>query len=260
MSEIAVPWRCIHEFLVSVGSCRDCGTWCRHLVEELSNLLPFDFAYAVLFDAHGRVALCETSHVPERSKLAYFSYYMTVDPCRLCTPAAARTMHTDWGDHRETEFYRDYGRHEGVRFSAGMQLHRRCGRLAGVVFLVRTAPPDFTTGEQTVLEVLQPHLENLLALLLAADQLPRPLAPLPEAAVRAGAAAAKQSGAASLSSRLSPRERNIASLICRGYSTKEISSMLVVRPATVYRHVANVFSKTGVRSRGELVSALLDLR
>ncbi|NLY75972.1 MAG: helix-turn-helix transcriptional regulator [Firmicutes bacterium] len=39
------------------------------------------------------------------------------------------------------------------------------------------------------------------------------------------------------------RENEIAGLLCRGLSTKEISSMLIISEFTVYRHLNNIFTK-----------------
>ncbi|MCL6439096.1 MAG: helix-turn-helix transcriptional regulator [Rubrobacteraceae bacterium] len=55
---------------------------------------------------------------------------------------------------------------------------------------------------------------------------------------------------------LSPREEEVAKLVVRGLSTRQISRMLFISEYTVQNHVSNACEKVGVRSRGELVRRL----
>jgi len=53
---------------------------------------------------------------------------------------------------------------------------------------------------------------------------------------------------------LTTREREIAALIARGMSNRDIADELVISPATAARHVANIFTKLGFSSRAQLAS------
>ncbi|HEV2092935.1 MAG TPA: helix-turn-helix transcriptional regulator [Rubrobacter sp.] len=55
---------------------------------------------------------------------------------------------------------------------------------------------------------------------------------------------------------LTPREEEIAGLVARGLSTRQISARLFVSEHTVQNHLRGVFEKVGVRSRRELVKRL----
>ncbi len=50
------------------------------------------------------------------------------------------------------------------------------------------------------------------------------------------------------------REREVATLLARGYTNEEIAAALVLSPHTVQDHVKSVYSKVGVGSRQELVA------
>ena len=55
---------------------------------------------------------------------------------------------------------------------------------------------------------------------------------------------------------LTPREREISSLLARGLTNKQIAASLVICPATVKNHVHNILQKLGVERRGEAAALL----
>ena len=52
---------------------------------------------------------------------------------------------------------------------------------------------------------------------------------------------------------LSPREKEILSLLAEGYSSKEIADQLVISPSTVHSHRGNLMDKLGLNNRRELI-------
>jgi DNA-binding CsgD family transcriptional regulator len=51
---------------------------------------------------------------------------------------------------------------------------------------------------------------------------------------------------------LTPREQDMAALICLNYTTRQIAVRLGISPNTVKTHVENMLEKFGLRSRREL--------
>ena len=57
---------------------------------------------------------------------------------------------------------------------------------------------------------------------------------------------------------LSPREAEIAGLVLRGYSNREIEKRLFISLETVKKHVSNIYRKLGVRNRVQLGNCIRD--
>ena len=57
--------------------------------------------------------------------------------------------------------------------------------------------------------------------------------------------------------RLTPRQQQVAQLICQGYQHTQIAKLLEVSPHTVRMHARAVFATLGVRSRVGLVVRLV---
>lgn len=55
---------------------------------------------------------------------------------------------------------------------------------------------------------------------------------------------------------LSPREREVLTLVARGYSTKEIAARLRISSYTVQEHLGHASDKVGVRGRRALLARL----
>ncbi|HET9518377.1 MAG TPA: helix-turn-helix transcriptional regulator [Actinoplanes sp.] len=58
---------------------------------------------------------------------------------------------------------------------------------------------------------------------------------------------------------LTPAERAVAALVCRGLSNREVAQRLVLSPKTVEFHLTNVFRRLDVTTRGELREIATDL-
>ena len=59
---------------------------------------------------------------------------------------------------------------------------------------------------------------------------------------------------------LTPRERQVLSLLAKGYSTKEIAQLLSISPHTTRNHIQSILQKLGVHSRLEAVLRAIEYR
>lgn len=58
----------------------------------------------------------------------------------------------------------------------------------------------------------------------------------------------------SLTSQITPREREIIQLVCSGLTNKEIAARLSIIVGTVNAHLGRIYERTGVRDRVELAA------
>ena len=59
---------------------------------------------------------------------------------------------------------------------------------------------------------------------------------------------------------LTIRERQVVALVCMGHRNYDIASILGVENSTVQTHLQKIFRKFGLRSRGEIRTALISWR
>jgi DNA-binding NarL/FixJ family response regulator len=120
------------------------------------------------------------------------------------------------------------------------ELRDQFGEALGVVFVSATRTES---------------LDRVAGLLLGADDyLAKPFAPdellarvrrLMQEPPRLGSGVA---------SNLTPREREVLSLVCDGSDQKEVAARLAISPKTVGSHLEHIFAKLGVRSLAQAVA------
>jgi len=138
--------------------------------------------------------------------------------------------------------YRDYFHPAGMEYVLDLGLWSGPDRYRSVVLLREASGPDFSEREREITESLRPHLrarEARIQLLRAAAQLP----PAEEEAQAPRVA-------------LTIREREVLRLVGQGKTNAEIAADLWVSPATVKKHLENVYLKLGVAKRAAAATRL----
>jgi DNA-binding NarL/FixJ family response regulator len=77
------------------------------------------------------------------------------------------------------------------------------------------------------------------------------------AVIIAGPSPAEMAPVLMLAYALTKQEQVVTRLVCLGLSTREIAARVHITSNTVQDHLKSIFDKVGVRSRRELVSAIL---
>jgi predicted ATPase/DNA-binding CsgD family transcriptional regulator len=129
----------------------------------------------------------------------------------------------------------------------------------------RYLAPARRLGDAAIAELWARGLElpPAAAIAVALEPPAAPTAPAESAAAAAAAAlaaTATTTATASPPGALTPRELQIAKLVADGRSNKGIGAELVISPATVARHIANIMAKLGFRSRAQIAAWIADRR
>ncbi|HEU0237364.1 MAG TPA: helix-turn-helix transcriptional regulator [Candidatus Limnocylindrales bacterium] len=176
-------------------------------------------------------------------------HYWAVGPCpvtvyrsRTGDLSSARLSDVvSWRAYRETALYREYFRPGGIDHLLDLALEAGGGRQRSVLFCRERGDRDFTERDRAVLELLRPHLRAREA---RADLRRRVLA----------TTADHPDGLAGAATALTPREREVVYLAGAGRTNAEIAGALWISPATVKKHLENVYLKLGVGSRAAAAS------
>jgi DNA-binding CsgD family transcriptional regulator len=251
----AIPWPDIHEVLLAVGAVREPRDFCVRAVRELARLVPYDQARIYFIDATGHIEDEELLGADPAWSERYVDHYAglghglysvagrrrallqrRLEPGHYAMPGLEGGFY-DWEEHRRDEFVADYVLAQGIRHSAGFAFHDPIGRVAAMYALDRLSHGGFTAREVEILRRVQPHLDNLHRNLL--------VQPAPARAVDP-----------SVGEALSPRERELATLLLRGMTPASIARELSISRQTVYRHLANIHAKLAVSNRQELMLRL----
>ncbi len=253
-----VPWVKVHEYLLTVGSCRTIRDFAMADCREVEKLIPYDttacmhlLAGRTYFDA------CLASACRSVATEEYNTYYRMRQPgvpgvggnrADQAVGLLLSSNVVDWRKLQYLEYATDF-----------MLPYRMCKSLSHVVPAQQVAlsihrsrsSPDFADAEVTLLGVLNQHLNTYWPLLVE-----RVKAASSPAGEDAGLHSARQE-AARLG--LTQRETEIALLLSERRSMPEIADRLFISRRTVEKHAERIYAKLGVRKKmqvGEHLRAL----
>jgi DNA-binding CsgD family transcriptional regulator len=177
--------------------------------------------------------------------------YWAVGPCPVTVyrshtgdlTSARLSDVTSWRHYRETAIYREYFRPAGVDHMLDLGLQAADEHQRTVLFCRERGDRDFSERDRAVLEILRPHFRAREA---SADLRQRATAATSDAPVDLPCDEAD----------LTAREREVVFLVGAGKTNAEIAAELWLSPATVKKHLENVYLKLGVRNRAAAASRM----
>ncbi len=244
MSLRRADFEAILDFLARVDTIDTDEPYARDVLLALTALVPCDRVGYDEADVDAQRFLDTTPETAEGDAL-----YWATGPCpitdyrvRTGDPTAARISdvigRTRW---LELPLYREYYQPKGWDHILDLNLSPARKAYRTLTLLRGRDVPDFSERDRAVLELLRPHLRAREARAEMA-RLASGAAPDVEGAERPGHAG------------LTIREREIVALVGAGKTNAQIAADLWVAPATVKKHLENVYVKLGVGSRAAAAS------
>lgn len=239
----------MYQFLLSCGSKHDLHQFCGTIVEQLHNLISYNQARIIFLDEAGKIEGSLLYGVKKKTWDTFMEYYAenaigsTYDLTKpLHIAPDQRVNLCDWTDPQRIQerkrFFEEYVKPLQLYYCLGFGLsdHENCIRC--IISLDRRYDFPFTEDDIKLLKRVRPILENYFIDLLMP----------PAKKFSTQSFLMEQYG-------LTPREKEIAVLLCKGVKPPQIAERLCTSVTTVYKHIDNLYKKMKITSRQELFAS-----
>lgn len=236
MGDVVLGEADLRRLMDAAGACDEAScddTRLAQVLDALVRLVPAEVVFWDWFDVSPRLherALVGASLTgpPKRAPLGPWLDHLPEHPVMSCRfgPVVAVSDVLTQQQLERTWLWEEAWRPAGVRHEMGMELSHPDSQV-NIVVWSRGPGPAFTDRDHLVLQLLRPHVD---------------------AAVRR------------LSSpTLTPRHRQILSLVRDGYTDAQMARRLRVSEATIGKHLERIYVRTGARNRAQVVRLTADL-
>ena len=214
-------WNTINNMLLELYTIDELDVFTSKMMKMIRMLIPYTKGWFIILDDDRKI----------RKEQSYFIGFDT-------------DVKDKYTDVFYSEDYIKSLKPEDIIFGCGIILIKN-SRIIGMFNLFRNEKSgDFNEKELYVLNLLKNHIANMLHNVMRLD--------------RASITVNKSLNNFAKTYGLTSRESEILSLINKGLSNQEISDKVVISVSTVKKHIYNIYNKTGVSSRGQLISLFLE--
>lgn len=243
-------WKMINNILAELYTVDNESEFFEKLLKILHMMIPYTMGYVILLDEDKQIVEDRTYFVgmDDIAASEYVDRYYKEDYLWFLYEIKEETTvyrDTDILDEevrRGTVFYREFLEPLGVPYGLGI-LIIHSGRKLGIINLFRGEEyGDFSDKDMYILNILKRHMENIFLRLTCIGG-------------NSDAHLWEQLGSGY---RLTERELEIVRLISRGMSNNELCDRLVISLSTVKKHIYNIYLKTGVKSRTQLMNLVFN--
>lgn len=243
-------WNTINSMLLEIYAIKDFDKYSKTLLKMFRMLIPYTKGYFLVFDENEEIDREKSYFIEmsEESQNKYMDYFYNIDYLNYVFDFEKNTSvyrDTDILEddiRRKTEFYTNFLKPQDIPYGCGILLIKN-GKILGIVNLFRSENlGDFSDKDMYILDILKLHICNIIENLNLSVKNNKDLVKVSEEFID--------------KYDLSPREKEIVELMNSGYSNADIAQNLIISISTVKKHVYNIYSKVGVKSRTQLLAQI----
>lgn len=201
------------------------------ILTDITLLLRADFASSYIWDSKAKKFDSALNlNISDESIRKYQGWYQYHDPLtfemrKLGCAVVSEAM--SYAELYKTEYYNEVLSEDGLRYGINLYLLDDCKDLGDLRVWRSAQRSDFQTRDKELLSIIAPFLKNSLV---------------------------RFSNLSDHFSCLTPREKDVASLVCKGFTDREIAAFLSIGFSTVRTHLNSSMSKLGCANRAELAA------
>lgn len=242
-------WNTINNILLELYMIDDVQVLFQKIMKIIRMLIPYSQGFSALVGKDQKLKLDSIYciNMDKNTKNSYIEKYYDEDYLKYLFEFAEDTVvyrDTDILEdnvRKETIFYKKFLKPLDIPYGCGILMIKN-GTVIGIINLFRKEVlKDFSDKDIYILNILKKHLLNIVSKILESQQ---------HKTVEQYYIEARQEY------ELTNREQEILELLCNGYSNSEICEQLTISVSTVKKHIYNIYEKTSVNSRTQLINKI----
>lgn len=241
-------WTTINNILAELYTIEDIDVLSPKLLNVIRMLIPFSMGYLVLLDEEQNIIDDKKYFLGMDNSIIneYLEKYYNNDYLKyLYEITTETTVYKDTGIladeiRKSTDIYTKFLKPLDIPYGCGILIIKN-NRILGIFNLFRGEKlGDFTDKDVAILNVIKKHIENMVSRSVQHE--------------RRQSAVDRCFADVVSKYQLTGREEEILRLLSNGLSNSEICERLVISLSTVKKHIYNLYTKTGVKSRTQLIN------
>lgn len=245
-----MEWNTISNILLELYKIDNIDQLSQKSMKVIRLLIPYSKGYFILLDDDQNIIKNKSyfSGMDMNKAAEYIDTYYDKDYLKYLYEFSSETIvykDTDILEdniREQTDIYQSFFKPEDISYGCGIMIVRN-DRIVGIFSFFRNEEAgDFTDKDIYVLNILKRHIENMVYNVTQMS--------------RAKIAVDRSLEEFACRYDLTVRETEILKLLNKGLSNQEIADNCVISLSTVKKHIYNLYNKTSVSSRSQLIAQL----